>query len=122
MKRLVMKVIINMCAKTLALTTIVGVLIGVVGYLNKWDSPLKYSNAFFLAGCLVLIAGMSSRLSAGQNWHSFQLLSAASFRGMSSSDRVNFIFNTSSSISALVLGLLSGILLILISAVVAYLF
>ena len=121
MKRLVIQAIIKMCAKAIALTTMIGVVIGIIGYINKWNSTISYSNAFFVAGCLLIIAGASSRYAAGQGWHNFQSLNAESFRGMSSSEQANFIINTSSSISTVVLGLLSGILLILISAIAAYL-
>lgn len=77
-------------------------------------------NAFFLAGCLVIVAGTASRLGAGQEWNNFQLLNAESFREMNSSERANFIINASSSISLVILGLLTGILLILIFVIVAY--
>jgi len=120
MKRLVIKAIIKMCAKSILLTTIIGVIIGIIGYTNKWNSSIAYSNAFFLAGCLVIVAGTASRLGAGQEWNNFQLLNAESFREMNSSERANFIINASSSISLVILGLLTGILLILIFVIVAY--
>ena len=113
MKRLVIKAIIKMCAKSILLTTIIGVIIGIIGYTNKWNSSIAYSNAFFLAGCLVIVAGTASRLGAGQEWNNFQLLNAESFREMNSSERANFIINASSSISLVILGLLTGISLIL---------
>lgn len=119
MKRFVIQAIIKMCAKAILLTAIIGVVIGILGYINKWNSSIAYSNAFFLAGCLVIIAGTSSRLAACQEWNSFQLLSAESFREMSRGERANFIINASSSLSLLILGILSGILLILISAIAA---
>jgi hypothetical protein len=120
MKRLVIMAITKMCGKAILLTIIAGIVIGVIGHIKKWDTSLAYSNAFFIAGCLVIMAGMSSRLAAGQEWNTFQLLSAESFREMSSSERANFIINASSSISLVILGLLSGLLLILISAIAAY--
>jgi len=122
MKRLVILAIIKMCGKALTLTIIAGIVIGVIGYLNKWETSLKYSNAFFIAGCLMFIAGAMSRMAAGQEWRSFQLLSAESFRDMSSSERANFIINASSSLGLLILGLLSGIFCILISVIVMKLF
>jgi hypothetical protein len=120
MKRLVIMALIKMCGKAILLTIIAGIVIGVIGHIKKWDTSLAYSNAFFIAGCLVIMAGMSSRLAAGQEWNTFQLLNAESFREMSSSERANFIINASSSISLVILGLLSGLLLILISAIAAY--
>jgi hypothetical protein len=122
MKRLVIKAIIKMCAKSIFLATIIGVVIGIIGYINKWNSSIAYSNAFFLAGCLVIVAGGLSRLGAGQEWNHFQLLYAESFRDMSSSERANFIINASSSVSLVILGLMSGILLILISVFMTKLF
>lgn len=110
-----------MCGKSIALTTIIGVVIGIIGYINKWNSSITYSNAFFVAGCLMIIAGTSSRYAAGQDWNKFQLLKADSFHEMSSSERAIFIINESSPISLVILGVLSGILLILISAIAAYL-
>ena len=119
MKRLVIKAIIKMCAKSILLTTIIGVVIGIIGYFNKWNSSIAYSNAFFLAGCLVIVAGTASRLGAGQEWNNFQLLNAESFREMNISERANFILDASSSMSTVILGLLTGILLILIAVIAA---
>jgi hypothetical protein len=121
MKQFVIKAIIKMCAKSIIITTSIGVVIGIIGYINKWNTLIAYSNAFFVAGCLVIIAGASSRYAAGQDWNKYQLINAESFRDMSSSERIAFIINESSPISLVILGLLSGILLILISAIAAYL-
>ncbi len=119
MKRLVIKAIIKMCAKSILLTAIIGVVIGILGYINKWDSAIAYSNAFFLAGCLVIIAGASSHFAARQQTTHYPSLYAESFRDMSSGERAKFIINASSSISTVILGVLTGILLILISAIAA---
>ena len=116
MNQLVIKAILKICAKSIFLTTIIGVVIGIIGYINEWNSSIKYSNAFFLAGLLVIIAGTSSRMGAGEDWGSFQMISAESFRDMSSGERANFIIEASSSASLVILGVLTGILLILISA------
>jgi len=117
MRRLIISIIIKTCGKAILFAAIAGIVIGVIGNLREWESPLAYSNAFFIAGCLMIVAGASSRLGAGQEWRSFQLLNAESFRDMSSGDRANFIINVSSSLSLVVVGLLSGILLILIAAI-----
>lgn len=122
MKRFVIMAILKMGGKVILITTISGVVIGIIGYVNKWETSLVYSNAFFIAGCLVIIAGTSSRLGAGQSWTSFQVLSAESFRNMSSAERANFIINASSPVSLTILGVSSGILLILISWFVTKIF
>lgn len=121
MKQFVIKALIKMCAKSIFITTMIGMVIGIIGYINKWNSSVAYSNAFFVAGCLMIIAGASSRYAAGQDWNKFQLINAESFHEMSSSERVAFIINESSPISLVILGLLSGTSLILISAIAAYL-
>jgi hypothetical protein len=118
MKRLVMMAIIRICGKAILLATIAGIVVGVIGHMNKWDTSLAYSNAFFIAGCLMIVAGASSRLGAGREWSNFRSLYAESFRDMSSSERANFIIEASSSLSLVLLGLLSGILLILVSVFV----
>ena len=122
MKRLAIMSMIKMCGEGILLTIFAGIVIGIIGNLNKWDTSLEYSNAFFIAGCLLIIAGTSSRLGAGQEWNYFQGLYAESFRDMSASERANLIVNASSSVRLVILGLLSGILLILISVLVTNLF
>jgi hypothetical protein len=122
MKRFVFLAIITMFGKAILFTVIAGVVIGGIGYLKKWDTAIPYSNAFFIAGCLMIAAGAMSRLGAGQEWYSFQLIHAESFRDMSNNERANFIINASNSVSMLLLGLMSGILLILISVLVAKMF
>ena len=119
MKRLVIMIILKMCGEVLLFTIVPGIVIRIIGNINKWNSPLPYSNAFFIAGCLMIAAGAFSRLSAGGEWKVFQQFSAESFRGMSSSEQRNFIINISGSVRLVVLGLLSGILLILISIFLA---
>ena len=122
MKRSVIMAMIKMGGEAVLLTIFAGIVIGIIGNLNTWNTSLKYSNAFFIAGCLVIMAGMSSRLGASQEWNYFQRLDAESFRGMSPSERANFIVNASSSVHLVILGLVSGILLILISTLVMKLF
>jgi hypothetical protein len=116
-----MLTIIKMGGKVILITMIAGIVIGGFGYLNKWDTSLKYSNAFFIAGSLLFVAAAFSRLGAGRDWNNFQLLYAESFRNLSRSERVNFLVKASSS-SMVILVLLSGILLILISAFVLTIF
>lgn len=122
MNRLVITTILKLCAEAIFFTIIAGIIIGVIGYKNKWGTSLLYSNAFFIAGCIMIIAGASTRLGAGQSRNSFQMVYAESFRHMSNSERANFVIDASSSLKLVILGLLSGILLILISVLVTKLF
>ncbi len=121
MKRLIIKAIFTMCAKALGFTAAIAVIIAIIGYVNKWDSTLAYSNAFFLAGCLMIVAGTASNFRGSQENYNYRLFTAESFRGMSGSERALYIMNVNSPISNVILGVLTGILLILISAIAAYL-
>ena len=121
MNRLVIMTIIKMCTEAIVLAAVIAAVIGIIGYINQWNSAIVYSNAFFLAGCLVIVAGTASRLGAGQDWKNFQLLPTESFRDMSSGERASFIVAASSPLHLVILGVLSGILLILISAIAAIL-
>ena len=118
MKRLVIVTAIKICGEAILLTIVVGIVIAIIGNLNEWDTSVKYSNAFFIAGSLVIIAGASSRLGSGQDLNFFQRTYMESFRDMSPGERANFIVNASSSVRLIILGLVSGILLILISLLV----
>ncbi len=118
MRRLIATTIIKMLVETIVLTMIVAMLVVYIGYTKMWDSSRVYSNAFFIAGALVIIAGAASRLAAGQDWTYSQRLPSESFRDLSGGDRANFIVNLSSSYHLVILGLLSGSLLILISSLV----
>ena len=122
MKRRVMIAMIKLCGEAVLLTILVGILIGIIGNLNQWDTSLKYSNAFFIAGCLAIIAGTSSRLAAGQEVSLYQRLHTESFRNMSPGEQADFIVEASSSVRLIIVGVLSGIWLILIAALVTKLF
>jgi hypothetical protein len=119
MKRLIIKEIVKMSAKCIVLTLVVVGIIVAIGYTRKWDTPVKYSDAFFMAGGFLIIAGGFSRYTSGSDFNFFQQISAESFRGMSSSEQAIFIINASSSVSTAVLGVLTGIFLIIISAITA---
>jgi len=113
--------ILKVLGKAVLIAAIVAAAILYIGYTKEWDSALTYSNAFFIAGCLVIIAGGASRL-GNQDWNSLQLLPAESFRGMSNDERALFIVNISNSLGLALLGLLSGSLLIFVSVMITKLF
>ena len=117
MKRQDIMAVLKLCGEAVLIAIIAGIAVGIIGNWQKWESSLQYSNAFFIAGCFVIIAGLSTRLGAGEEWSSSQMLGTESFREMSPGERVNAIINLSGSMRLVVLGLLSGLLLILVSAI-----
>jgi len=118
MNRLIVTTILKMFGKATVITIIVGIIIAAIGYTNQWNDSVQYVNAFFIAGCLVIIAGASSRMTAGAGRDKFQYLYAESFRDMSATERANLIANASSSYSTVILGFLSGGFLIAISVII----
>ncbi len=115
MKQLVIATLLKLCAEVFLFTMAAVLVIVAIGYLKKWDNSTAYSNAFFVAACLMVIGGAFSRLSAGQEWGSFQLLHAESFREMSRGERASFIVDVSSNFRLVIVGLASGFLLMLIA-------
>jgi len=122
MKRPVIIAVSKLCGEAVLITIFAGIIIGIIGNLKQWDTSIKYSNAFFIAGAFVIIGGLSSRMAASSEWNAFQRLDAESFRDMSPTERANFIVEASSSLRLVIVGLLSGISLILISSLVWELF
>jgi hypothetical protein len=108
----------KLCGEALLFTVVALIIVGVMGNLNKWETSTKYSNAFFIAGALVIIGGLSSRMAAGKGWEAFQRIDAESFRGLSPAERANFIVEASSSLRLVIVTLMAGILLIILSLLV----
>ncbi len=119
MKRLVITAIVKMCGKAVLLVVAAAVAIVIMGNLNKWDTSRVYSDAFFIAGCLLIVGGTASRLAAGQQWNNFQQLHAESLSDLSGPEQALFIINTNSPVGTAILGLLSGAVLILIAVFVS---
>jgi hypothetical protein len=60
MKHSVLSTVLKFCVESLFIAIGVALIVLLIGYLNKWGDPIKYSNAFFIAGCLLIIAGTST--------------------------------------------------------------
>ncbi len=118
MKRSVITAALKLVGEAVLIAIAVGIFIGIVGNLNHWNSSTRYSNAFFIAGCLLFIAGAFSRKAAGEEWGTFMRMNAESFRDMSPGERAEFIVNASSSLRLVIVGGVSGILLMLFSLLV----
>jgi hypothetical protein len=108
----------KMGGEAVLITIFVGILIGVIGYWKEWETSATYSNAFFIAGCLMFIGGAYSRRAAGEEWGIFQMINAESLGKMSPGERLKYIVTISSSFRLVILGGLSGILLFIISLLV----
>ena len=118
MKRQIITAVLKLGGEAIVLAVVVGIAIVLLGNWKHWENASQYSNAFFIAGCLLIAGGAFTRQAAGQEWETFQRLSAESFRGLSPGERAEYIVNASSSVRLVILGVLSGILLFLISLLV----
>ena len=118
MNRTVVIAISKLCGEALLITVLAIIVVVIMGNLNKWDSSMKYSNALFIAGALVIIGGLSSRLAASEDWYTFRRIGSESYSDMSPTERANFIVEASSSLRLVIIGLLGGISLMLISLLV----
>jgi hypothetical protein len=120
MKSLIVKAIINLCVKSILLTLAIGSLISLLGFVNHWATSLAYSNAFFLAGCLVIVAGTATKLSAQHDYS--ETFRFESFRKTFLNEPANATENSSGSLNLVALGLSTGISLALISILIDRLF
>jgi hypothetical protein len=118
MKRFVITAVLKLAGEAVLITLLVGIIIAVLGNLNQWETSARYSNAFFIAGGLVFIGGAFSRKAAGEEWGTYMRINAEGFRDMSPGERAEFIVNASSSLHLVIVGVLSGSLLMLISLLV----
>jgi len=108
----------KLCGEAFLFTIFAGIVIWIMGDLNQWNTSMKYSNAYFIAGALVIIGVLSSRMAASEDWNTFRKLGGGSLRDMSPTERANFIVEASSSMRLVIVGLLSGVSLMLISLLV----
>ena len=118
-----MKAILKICGEAIVLTLIAGAVIGIIGSSNAWNTARAYSDAFFLASFLVITGGLAARLGTSQDTNQFRLLAASeSFRKMNMSERLDLIANTRGSTNLVIVCLLSGVLLMIISELIAKMF
>ncbi len=121
MNRPVVMAVIKLCGEAVLIALLAAIAIVIVGRWRNWDTSIQYSNALFIAGCLVFIGGGISRLAAGREYGYFQKFGSESFGDMSPSERANFIVEASSPLRLVIVGVLSGIFLFILSALTYYL-
>lgn len=119
MKKWIKHPVIILLGEALLLTALISLLVGLLGRLGRWESPVAYSNAFFFAGLLIFVGGAISRISAGQGMFNFPSLTAESYKNMDSAERFRHIIKANSPIRLVILGALSGAFLVLISMIFA---
>ena len=119
MKRIKRHPIMFFLAEALFITLVVGTLILILGTVRSWESAIRYSNAFFIAGLLIFATGVISRISAGQGLFTLPSITAESYKKMDASERFSFIIKANSPIRLVLLGTFTGAMLILVSLILA---
>ena len=119
MDRHAMTSVAKVIGEAAGICVLAAIVIGIMGYVSKWTSPLVYSNAFFIAGGLAIIAGASSRVAAGADWGTYQRFHAESLHGQSIGEQIGSIVTASSPWRLVILGFVSGVTLMLISVIVS---
>ncbi len=98
---------------------LVAILVGVIGYARQWSTSREFSDAFFIAGSLVIIAGASSRVAAGASWDIHQRFHSESMQGQGLGEQINSIVSASSPWRLVILGFLSGLALMVVSVLIS---
>ena len=94
--------------------------VAIMGYLRQWNTAIEYSNALFIAGSLVIIAGASSRVAAGAGWDIHQRFHAESLQGQGPGEQIKSIVSANSPWRLVILGFVSGLVLMAISVLVSF--
>jgi len=122
MKRRIILEILKVCGEALLFTLVAVIIVFMIGYLKHWDTSRRYSDAFFIAGCLVIIGGAMSRYAAGQEWGLFQRIEGEGSGSRNPGEQASQVVKMSSSFRLVFIGFLGGALLFCISALVTKLF
>lgn len=120
MKSPIGKALIKLAAKSLFFTAAIGSAVCLLGYVSHWETSLAYSNAFFLAGCFVLIAGTATQFAAQADYS--QTFRFERFREMSFREQADLIADSTGAFSRVALGVSSGVCLALIAVLIEKLF
>jgi hypothetical protein len=122
MNRFVMTDILRMAGRVAVVTVIAVIIIALLGLINQWDSSTPYSNAFFIAGAIMIAGGVGTKMRAGEDWTSTQEIHPESLSGMTGEQQSRLVLNPSNSTRLAIMGMGSGTLLVLMSLLVLRLF
>jgi uncharacterized membrane protein len=110
---------LRLFGKVLAATAIIALIILLLGYFLQWNEPVRYSNAFFLAGAIVIVLGVLSITGGFAQRANFQMTYAESAGNANIAERNQ---RTAADITqrygSMILLMITGILLIVIAVVI----
>ena len=79
--------ILRLIGTILGLTILVSLIVLVFGMVSRWNTPVQYSNGFFMAGVLVIIFGIFSVAGGFEQRADFSILYAESVGQASIAER-----------------------------------
>ena len=110
------KLILRLVGKILGATAVISLVIVLVGILLRWNDPVKFSNGFFAAGAVVIIAGLFSVTGGFIQRSTFGVLYAESAGQASSPERAQrMVADMTQRYGSFLQLLITGLLLIGIS-------
>src|SRR5512138_2031704 len=104
MKRTISAVILKLGGEAVLLAIVGALVVGLLGRLGRWDTSLQYADAFFIAGCLLIVAGTASKLARSQDTPAFQWLETSAFHDLNANQQEGYVSDMGHSLRVVVVG------------------
>lgn len=118
-----MKRLLRSLLKSLIISGVIGILLGLAGLLLSWKTTVQFSNGFFWAGALLVIFGVLTIFGGYSMRSNFGVVYSQSAGDANILERTKqWIADTEQSYSFYVLLLISGAILILLSLLIDVIF
>jgi hypothetical protein len=111
--------ILRLMRTVLGLTMLVSLIVLVFGLVSRWNTPVQFSNGFFIAGVLVIVLGFVSVAGGFDQRAEFSILYARSMGEASLTERTQrMMADIDQRYGSMIILVVVGILLIGISVVI----
>ena len=115
--------ILRLTGTMLGLTLLISLIVAGIGLALQWNTPVQFSNGFFIAGAIVVVLGTFSIAGGFQQRANFPLIYAETASQASISERgKRMMSDINQRYGAMILMIGTGLLLIAISVTIPQLF
>lgn len=115
--------ILRLTGTMLGLTLLISLIVAGIGLALQWNTPVQFSNGFFIAGAIVVVLGTFSIAGGFQQRANFPLIYAETASQASISERgKRMMSDIHQRYGAMILMIGTGLLLIAISVTIPHLF
>lgn len=122
MKRQIILNVLKVVGQAVIITLIAALIILIVGFLKHWQTSIQYSNAFFIAGSVLIIVGGLSKFSAAAGRAPPQNSPTETHPEPSPGEQSTQVVKPSSTSRLLAIGVISGFLCFIVSALITKIF